>query len=147
MVNRFGAPPVRRRRGLALLALLGSLAVLGTQCTPEPANVTIRTHMGSASVDGPGGSLAFQQLILANTGSDPIGLSWSESSPHFRTATAASEFACVNDPEFRRLDPGETCGLEVWFDPTSIGLHSTTLVVDSNPGASDTMVLTGYAPS
>jgi hypothetical protein len=130
----------RRRYALLLLALgAGSLAIMGNSCAPtkQPApppalsisplaKVFDNTAVGQTSSD--------QTFTVTNNGSGETG-------------TIKTQLLGGNDNQFllspdncngTKLDAGKSCTLDAAFKPTSTGLLSTTLVVNSDHTADGT---------
>jgi hypothetical protein len=141
----------RKRYALAFLVVGASLAVMGAQCQPQggkpaPTGLSIDPTSYDFDVDPSDETATF---TVTNNGPDTTGMLDTDT-----TGTNAGDFkigpdatpALVDDCQGAILDPGETCDVEVDFDPTSgAGPKTADLVVDDPDDGEAVASLSGTA--
>jgi hypothetical protein len=141
---------LRSRRGryaLAFVVVGTSLGIMGAQCQPTKEapptslsiNPTSKDFGDQVTTEGPTAATTF---TVTNDGPDtsgPLAVVLEGGNPaDFNVPVGGDD--CVGN----QLDSGETCDIDVTFDPTTSGPLSTNLVVSGSPGGSATAALSGY---
>jgi len=137
-----------RRYALAFVVVGVSFGVMGAQCQPTkpppPAGLSISPTIkdfGDDTADG--GSGNFQIFTVTNNGpaTTTLAVSLQGGDPsQFELVRPSAPGVCVY---FTKLDPGESCPQQVFFNPRTTGRATTTLVVTGNPGGTATAALFG----
>ncbi len=133
---RPGSPPVRRDRGVALMAVLscGFSAAVLAQSGPQ-ASVSTPVQFGTIAF----GSTLTLQVPVTNTGGMPLSISPSINGPSYQVV-GAEPASCLQG-----TSPGQTCTLEVKFSPVRLGTHDDNLTLQTNAASSPVVRLAGVA--
>jgi hypothetical protein len=146
--------PGWRRYAAAFVVLGSSLGVMGAQCQPSkpppppPSGLSIsptQQDFGNDSADS--ASTNYRFFTVTNNGSETTGPIDS-----FMQGGDASQFEATHPSApggpggpcpGAVLAAGETCNQQVFFNPSTTGAKSSTLVVTASPGGTVTADVTG----
>ena len=111
-----------------------TVTLTGTGVAPVPLttfSLPTSQDLGSKAV----GASALKTVLVTNTGPAPLFITSATAPAPFSTVTLGTCAAQVN--------VGKTCKLNVTFAPTTVGLATQTLTVESSNAPTQTMTLTG----